>query len=142
MVVNIQIKNSFPQQQEHMITHNLPNPNWSIIRLEYGKIFIIINFIGFFVYTYIHNWSLQPISQVDSEQQIFWEPYHGSFYLLSEFLPEICWEEIAEEILFVFYFDVWPGARTLALRLISQHYLPIYWTAATSGFFVLLFKNF
>ena len=31
-------------------------------------------------------------------------------------MPEICWEEIVEEILFVFCF-----ARTLALRLISQH---------------------
>ena len=41
------------------------------------------------------------------------------FYLLSELLPEICWEEIIEEISFVFCFDVWPGARTLALHLIS-----------------------
>ena len=45
----------------------------------------------------------------------------ANFYLFSEFLPEICWEEIAEKILFVFYFDVWPGVRTLALCLISQH---------------------
>ena len=39
----------------------------------------------------------------------------------TEFLPEICCEEIAEEILFLFYFVAWPGARTLVLRLISQH---------------------
>ena len=26
--------------------------------------------------------------------------FHGKFYLLSEFLPEICWQEIAEEIFF------------------------------------------
>ena len=51
-------------------------------------------------------------SKVDSERQIFWEIFHGNFYLLLEFLPEICWKEIAEEILFVFCFDVWPGART------------------------------
>ena len=38
-----------------------------------------------------------------------------------EFLLEICWEEIAEEINFVFCLDVCSGARTLALRLISQH---------------------
>ena len=31
------------------------------------------------------------------------------FYLLSEFLPEICWEEIAEEILFVCCFDIGLG---------------------------------
>ena len=43
------------------------------------------------------------------------------FILLSEFLPEICSEEINEELLSGFCFDVWPGVRTLALRLISQH---------------------
>ena len=59
--------------------------------------------------------------KVDSERQIFGETFHGNFYILSEILPEICWEESAEEILFVFCFDVWPGARILAFRLISQH---------------------
>ena len=71
---------------------------------------------------YIHNWPLQPCSQnyglashtthavcvnfirewrnlqfnVDSVRQIFsWQ-----FYLLSEFLTEICWEEVAEKIFF------------------------------------------
>ena len=29
--------------------------------------------------------------------------------------------KIAEEILFVFHFDVWPATRTLASRLISLH---------------------
>ena len=59
---------------------------------------------------------------VDSERQIFLKKHFiAIFYLSSEFLPEICWEEIAEEILFVFRFDVWPGTRTLAFRLISQH---------------------
>ena len=42
------------------------------------------------------------------------------FYLLSEFLPEISWEEITEKIIFVFYFDVWCGTRTLA---VLSHYL-------------------
>ena len=52
---------------------------------------------------FIHHWrDLQ--FKVDSERQIFWETSHGSFYLLSKFLPEICWEEIAKEILFVFRF--------------------------------------
>ena len=69
---------------------------------------------------FIHKWrDLQ--FKVDSERQIFWQAFHGNFYLLSEFLPEICWEEIAKEILFVFRFDVWPGTRTLTFRLISQH---------------------
>ena len=57
--------------------------------------------------------------KVDSERQK--ETFHGSFILLSEFLPEICWEEIGEEIFFVFCFDVWPEVRTLAFRLINQH---------------------
>ena len=50
--------------------------------------------------------------------KFFEQPFHGNFYFLSEFLPEICWEEIAEEILFVFCFDVWPRAQTLAFRTI------------------------
>ena len=57
---------------------------------------------------------------------IFFEKlFHGCFYLLSEFLSEICWPEIAEEILFVFCFDVWPGAQTLVLRLIRPLQTPL-----------------
>ena len=67
------------------------------------------------IYTYIHNWPLQQLSQdyglashitlvmcvnfirerwdiqfnVDSERQIFEKLFHGSFILLSEILPEI-----------------------------------------------------
>ena len=40
--------------------------------------------------------------KVDSERQFFLGNFSWQFYLLSEFWPEICWEEIAEEILFVF----------------------------------------
>ena len=57
----------------------------------------------------------------DSEWQIFLRNSSWQFYLLSEFLPEIGWAEIAKKILFVICFDVWPGAWILALRLISQH---------------------
>ena len=39
-----------------------------------------------------------------------------------EFLPEICWEEIAEGIFFVFCFVVWPGTRTLSYRLSTSFY--------------------
>ena len=59
--------------------------------------------------------------KVESERQIVGETFHGSFNLLSEFLPQIYWGEIAEEILFVFCFDVWPRPRILALRLTSQY---------------------
>ena len=59
--------------------------------------------------------------KVDFGRQIFWETFHGNYIYFAEFLPEICWEEIAKEILFVFRFDVWRGTRTLAFRLIGQH---------------------
>ena len=42
-------------------------------------------------------------------------------------LPEICLEVIVEEILYVFGFDVWLGARIRALRLISQHTISSLW---------------
>ena len=89
------------------------NPSARIIDLVSHSAYVVcVNFI--------HKWRDLQFN-VDSERQIFWETFHGNFYLLSEFFPEICWEEIAEEILFVFRFDVWPGTRTLAFRLISQH---------------------
>ena len=43
------------------------------------------------------------------------------FYLLTQFLPEICWEEVAGQIFSYFRFYVCPGVWTLGLRLISQH---------------------
>ena len=74
-------------------------------------------------YKYIHNWSLQPFSQdcglashatyvvcfnfihewqdlqfnVDSEQQIFEKLFMAILFTFPEFLPEICWKEIAEK---------------------------------------------
>ena len=61
--------------------------------------------------------------KVDSERQIFWRNFSWQFFLftLRVFARNLLREEIAEEILFVFRFDVWPGTRTLAFRLISQH---------------------
>ena len=55
---------------------------------------------------------------VDFEQQIFLRSFSFQFYLLSEFLPEICWEEV---FFYILRFDVWPGVWTQALCLISQH---------------------
>ena len=40
--------------------------------------------------------------------RFFEKLFMAILFLLSDFLPEICWEEIAEEILFVFRFEV-PG---------------------------------
>ena len=42
----------------------------------------------------------------------FLRNFSSQFYLLSEVLAVICWEQISEKILFVLCFDVWPGART------------------------------
>ena len=42
-------------------------------------------------------------------------------FTLRVFARNLLRGEIAEEILFVFRFDVWPGTQTLAFRLISQH---------------------
>ena len=43
---------------------------------------------------------------VDSEWQIFEKLFHGRFIYSQGFLPEICWEEIAEEIFF-FHISFW-----------------------------------
>ena len=95
--------------------------------------------------TYIHNWSLQPFRQdydlvshttnvvcvnfihewrdlqfkVDSERQIFKKHFMALLFTLRVFARNL--SAVAEGIPFVFYFDVWPGTRTLAFRLISQH---------------------
>ena len=48
---------------------------------------------------FIHKcWNL--LFKVDSERQIFWETCSWQFYFTLRVLPEICWEEIAEKILF------------------------------------------
>ena len=92
------------------------NPSVRIIDLDSDTIYVVC-------VHFIHKWrDLQ--FKVYSERQIFFEKLFMAILLLTEFLPEICWEEIASEILFVFCFDVWPGARTLAFRLISQNTLP------------------
>ena len=36
--------------------------------------------------------------------RLFWETFYGNFISHSDFLPEFCWEEIAEKIFFVFRF--------------------------------------
>ena len=94
---------------------NFPRVNWHITYIisHYNPSVRVIDLVSRIIYivcdNFIDRWrDLQ--FKVDSERQIFWETFHGNF-IYSEFLPEI-----AEEILFVFYFDVWPGTRTLALR--------------------------
>ena len=104
------------------------------------------------LYTYIHNWPLQPCSQdyglashithvvgvnfmrkqrelqfnVDSEQQIFEKLFHGRFILLSEFLSEICWEEIGLEIFFFFHISFCYLTRNTNPGFTSNNMLPIF----------------
>ena len=51
------------------------------------------------------------------EWQNFLGNFSWKFYLLSEFLPEICWAQVAEEITLIFRFvwHVWPRVCTVAL---------------------------
>ena len=50
---------------------------------------------------FIHKWR-----DLQFKRQIFSDNFHGSFNLPTKFLPEIYWEEIAEEMpFFVFCFD-------------------------------------
>ena len=63
-----------------------------------------------------------PYSLKSTPNDKFFEKlFTAIFYLLSEFLPEICGEEIGEEILFVYRFDVWPGASNKPTHYLLDH---------------------
>ena len=83
----------------HTYTIGHYNPSIRIIDLVSHTTYVVcINFI--------RKWR-------DLQFKLDSETFHGNFILLSEFLPEICLEEITEEISpknTVFCFDVWPGA--------------------------------
>ena len=70
---------------------------------------------------FIHKWrDLQ--FKVESEWQIYLRTFSWQFYLLSEFLLEVCWREVVQEIfLSYFCFNVWPGIWNMTLCLTSQH---------------------
>ena len=82
----------------------------------------IIDLVSYTTYVvcinFIHKWRETYSLKSTPNDRFFWETFDGNFIQHSEFLLEICWEEIGEDMLFIFCFDVWPGARTLAL---SQH---------------------
>ena len=103
---------NYPKYIHTYITDHY-NPSVRIIDLVSHATYVVcVNFI--------YKWrNLQ--FKVDSERQTFLRNFSWQFYLLSEFVPEICWEEIVEVIRFVFCFDVWPGARTLVFRLLIQY---------------------
>ena len=76
------------------------NPSVRIIDLVSHTTYVVcVNFL------YISGGTYSRLRTTDLRN------FSWQFYLLSEFLPEICRNR----------FDVWPGTRTLAFRLISQH---------------------
>ena len=69
---------------------------------------------------FIHKWrDLQFI--VDSERKFFEKLFMAIFIYSQSFCQKSAERKSPKKYLLYFCFDVWPGARTLALRLISQH---------------------
>ena len=58
------------------------------------------------------------------------------FLCSQSFCQKICWEEIAEEILFIFCFHAWSVSRTLALSLLSHYCQKITENISVSFFYV------
>ena len=56
-----------------------------------------------------------PVVVDDGLSDCLWMQLSQPNTLYVYILPEICWKEIAEEILFVFCFDVWPGAGAIII---------------------------
>ena len=93
-------------------------------------------------HTYIHNWTLQPISQdywpsfshhlccvfsfYTSERKIFWEAFHGSFFLIysQSFCQKSAEKKSPKKYFFLFCFDVWLGGSNPGYSSIKpRHYL-------------------
>ena len=110
------------------------NPSVRIINSVFRTTYVVcINFI--------HKWQDKQF-KVDSERQIFVRNFSLQFYLLSEFLPEICLEEIAEEILFVFCFNVWPWGSNPSFTFIKPtHYLLDYGDFNNIFFYFILVEK-
>ena len=85
------------------------------------------------LYTSGGTYSLKSAPTTDFLGNFSWQ-----FYLSSEFLPEFCCNEIGEEILFSFCFDVWPGSRTLAFRLLLHFKLLLFVVI----YYLITFKGF
>ena len=64
---------------------------------HYNPTVRIIDLVSYTTYVvcvhFIHKWRGDLQFKVQSEQQIFWETFSWQVYLLSEFLPENCWED-------------------------------------------------
>ena len=79
--------------------------NWSL--LTFSLDYDLASHITYVVWVnFMHKWrDLQ--FKVDSERQIFEKLFHGNHFIYSpSFLPQICWEKVAEKIFFS-YFLTW-----------------------------------
>ena len=103
------------------IRTHIIDPSVRIIDLVSPTTYVVcVNF-------FIHNWQDLQF-KVDSERQTFWETFHGKFlFTLRAFARNLLRGKKSPKKYFsYFFFYVWPGALTLAFRLISQH--TTYWT--------------
>ena len=91
-----------------LYTHIIRYYNSSIIIIDLvSQITYVVCVLILYISGETYSWKSTPNDR-------FFEKLLMAILLLSEFLPEIYWEEIAEEILFLFWFDVWLGTRTLS----------------------------
>ena len=67
----------------------------------------------------------------------FWESFYNNFNYSQSFLSEICWEEVAEEILYIFFFIFCFFSRCLSQRLKSTPNGRFFLRNFTSQFFYL-----
>ena len=74
-------------------------------------------------FNFIHKWRrTYSLKTFANDRLFFLETFHGNFILLSRvFVRNLLRGSRQSKSLFVFCFNVWPGTRTLAFRLISQH---------------------
>ena len=79
------------------------------------RIIVLVSHTNYVVYVLILYISGETYSLKSTPNDRFFEKH------FLQILLEIYWGEVAEEILFVFYFEYWRGAWILALRLINQH---------------------
>ena len=80
--------------EPRVFTQNWPNSYWIAVTYISGGIYSL---------------------KSTPNDRFFLRNFSWQLYLLSEFLPEICWKEIAEKFLFVFCFCVWPGVEPCLL---------------------------
>ena len=75
----------------------------NIIVGHYNTLVTLLTLCALILYVSAGTYSLMSTPN----DRYFWESFSWQVYLPSEFMPEICWEEFAEEIyiFFIFRYD-------------------------------------